>query len=160
MISKIRIQKLILAIMMIGLNLVLAAGSIQAFGTGSRGHGNYGQGDNKSSEKNFLNLSPDQESKLKGLTNKFLDETMFVRNEIPVKLAELRTLWTEPKPDVDKINAKKKEIIELFSQLQIKATDNRMEAQTFLTPEQVEKLPVFGLHLEIDPNGAFRTKKF
>jgi len=156
-----RFNKLLLGLIIIGLiSLHLAAASIQAFGTGSRGHGNYGQGDNKSSEKNPLNLSPEQESKLKNLTNKLLEETVYVRTEFPIKLGELRTLWAEPKPDVEKINAKKKEIMDLFTQLQMKATDNRLLAQTFLTPEQVEKLPVYGLHLEIDPNETFRIKKF
>ena len=34
----------------------------------------------------------------------------------------------------------------------MKATDNRLLAQSFLTPDQTEKLPVFGLRLDIEPN--------
>ena len=121
---------------------------------GFRDHSGYGRGNNKPSENKSFNLSPIQEDRLKVLRRKFLDETVFIRSEIPRKLLELRKLWTDPEPDRDKINTKKKEIINLFTQLQIKATDLRLEAQTFLTPEQVEKLQVFNLHLEIEPNWA------
>ena len=49
--------------------------------------------------------------------------------------------------------AKKKEPAGLYIRLQTKATDNRLLAQSFLTPEkQAERLPVFGLRLDIEPN--------
>jgi Spy/CpxP family protein refolding chaperone len=129
--------------------LVLLTGSAQALGPSFRDHGGFGRG-SKPVENKSLNLSPEQEAQLKGLRVKFLEETAYLRSEIPIKLSELRTLWTEPKPDKDRINAKKKEIMELYTELQIKVTDNRVLAQNFLTPEQAEKLPVFGLRLDIE----------
>jgi Spy/CpxP family protein refolding chaperone len=151
--DKIKIQSLALitVFMMIILSLVLKANPVQAFGSGFKDRGGYNR-DSKPNENKLLNLSPEQEAQLKGLRVKFLEETAYLRSEIPIKLGELRTLWTNPKPDKDRINAKKKEIIELYTELQIKATENRVLAQNFLTPEQVEKLPVFGLHLEIETN--------
>ena len=159
MIGKIRNSKLYLIPVLIffPLTLVLMIGSIQAFGPGSRDRGGYSRS-NKPSETKSLNLTPEQEALLKGLRDKFLDETVSVRSELPRKLIELRTLWLEPKPDVEKINAKKREIIDLFTQLQIKSTNNRLEAQTFIPAEKVEKLPVLGLHLEIEPDWLFGSK--
>jgi Spy/CpxP family protein refolding chaperone len=153
---KIQTIALIPAFMMITLCLVLTASSVHAFGPGSRDRGGFSR-DSKPSENKILNLSPEQEAQLKGLRDKFLEETVFLRSEIPIKLAELRTLWTDPKPDKDRINTKKKEIMELYTELQIKATDHRVLAQNFLTPEQAEKLPVFGLRLDIEINLGIAT---
>jgi len=152
--AKVKIQTIVLipTLMMITLFLVLMTSSAYAFGSGSRDRGGFGRGDKPTIENKTLNLSPEQEVRLKGLRNKFLEETVFLRSEIPIKLAELRTLWSNPKPDKDRINAKKKEIVELYTELQIKATDNRLLAQGFLTPDQTEKLAVFGLRLDIEPN--------
>jgi Spy/CpxP family protein refolding chaperone len=148
---KIQILALIPVFMMIILFSVLKGTSAHAFGSGFRDRGGLNR-ESRPSEKKSLNLSPEQEARLKGLRDKFLEETIFLRSEIPIKLGELRTLWTNPIPEKDKINAKKKEIMELYTELQIMATENRVLAQKILTPEQVEKLPVFGLHLEIEPN--------
>jgi len=154
MIGKVNIQTiaLILALIMIILFLVLMTSSIHAFGSGSRDRGNSSQ-DSKPSENKILNLSPEQETQLKGLRANFLTETAFLRSEIPIKLAELRTLWTDTKPDKNRINTKKGEIMELYTELQFKATDHRVLAQRFLTPEQAENLLVFGLRLDTEIMG-------
>ena len=83
-----------------------------------------------------LNLSPEQISKLKALKEKFWKETIFLRNQMHVKRLELKTLWTVPTPEKDKIIAKQKELMDLFNQLQSKVTDYRLEARSYLTPEQ------------------------
>ena len=151
--NKVNIQTIALipAFMMIILSLVLMASSVHAFGPGSRDRGGFSR-DTKPSENKILNLSPEQEAQLKGLRDNFLVETAFLRSEIPIKLSELRTLWTDPKPDKNRINTKKREIMELYTELQFKATDHRVLAQRFLTPEQAEKLPVFGLRLDTEIN--------
>jgi len=100
-----------------------------------------------------LNLSPEQESKLKALKDKFWKETVFLRNQMQVKRLELRTLWTVPTPEKDKIIAKQKELGELFNQLQGKVTDYRLEARSYLTPEQAAqagiKCPYMGFGNEM-----------
>jgi Spy/CpxP family protein refolding chaperone len=150
MIGKVKIQTITLI-------LFLMTSSSYAFGPGSRDQGGFPPGGGsppggggKPFEKKLLNLTPEQESKLKGLREKFLEETIFLRSEIPIRLSELRRLWKSPNPDKDKINNKKKDILELYARFQIKATENRLEAQTFLTPEQVDKLPVFDLRLDLE----------
>ena len=154
MLDNVKVQPiaLILGLMLIALILGLIAYSAYAFNLGSGDHRGFSRTANKPRENKSLNLTPEQEGQLRSLRDKFLEETAFLRTEIPRKLSELRTLWADPKPDKDQINTKKKEIIDLYTQLQIKATDNRLLAQSFLTPEQAERLPVFGLRLDIEPN--------
>jgi Spy/CpxP family protein refolding chaperone len=152
---KIKFQSSILIpiLMLISLLLGLAVHPVPAFNSGSRGNRGFNQG-NKSTENKFLNLTPGQEDQLQGLRDKFLEETSFLRTEIARRLLELRLLWTAPVPDKEQVSAKKKEIIDLYAQLQMKATDNRLLAQGFLSPKQAEKLPVLGLHLETEPGFA------
>jgi Spy/CpxP family protein refolding chaperone len=154
MLDKIKVQPiaLILVLMLIALIMGLIAYSAYASNFGSGDRRGFGRTSNKPRENKSLNLTPEQEAQLRSLRDKFLEETAFLRAEIPRKLSELRILWADPKPDKDQINSKKKEIIDLYNQLQIKATDNRLLAQSFLSPEQAEKLPVFGLRLDIEPN--------
>ena len=83
-----------------------------------------------------LKLSGEQMTKLKALKEKFWKETIFLRNQMHVKRLELKTLWAVPKPEKDKIVAKQKELMDLFNQLQTKVTDYRLEARSYLTPEQ------------------------
>ena len=83
-----------------------------------------------------LNLSADQMNKLKALKEKFWKETIFLRSQMHVKRLELKTLWAVPSPEKDKIVAKQKELMDLFNQLQGKITDYRLEARSYLTPEQ------------------------
>ncbi len=151
--DKINIQMIGLgpAFIMIIVSLVLMASSLHAFGPGSRDRSSFSQ-DSKPSENKILNLSPEKEAQLKSLRDTFLTETVFLRSEIPRKLTELRTLWIDPKPDKNRINTKKREIMELYTELQFKATDYRVLAQRFLTPDQAEKLPVFGLRLDTELN--------
>jgi len=100
-----------------------------------------------------LNLTPEQKGKLEALKDKFRKETVFLRNQMQVKRLELRTLWTVPTPEKNKIIAKQKELWDLFNQLQSKVTDYRLEARSYLTPEQAAQAGIvcpdmgFGGHM-------------
>lgn len=94
------------------------------------------KGGDKIQRHNPLNLTPDQQTKLKELRDNFRKDTVFLRNDIKVKRLELRALWTVPQPEKDKIMAKQKELMDLVTQLQTKAVDYRLEARSSLTPEQ------------------------
>ena len=100
-----------------------------------------------------LNLTPEQKGKLEALKDKFRKETVFLRNQMQVKRLELRTLWTVPTPEKNKIIAKQKELGDLFNQLQSKVTDYRLEARSYLTPEQAAQAGIvcpymgFGDHM-------------
>lgn len=129
-------------ILMVGLALVAMAGVAVAAGPG------YGFGRNANcpgfNGVNQLNLTPEQKTKLNELQEKQWKDTVSLRNEMQTKRFELRTLWTAPNPDKDKILAKQKEMNELRDRLQAKATDFRLETRKVLTPEQAAQAGIFG----------------
>ncbi|MCG6534515.1 MAG: periplasmic heavy metal sensor [Syntrophales bacterium LBB04] len=98
----------------------------------------------KGHHHNPLNLTPEQKTKLKALRENFKKETVFLSNDITVKRLELKTLWTVPAPNKDKIVAKQKEINDLKSQLQMKTIDFRLEARSYLTPDQAAQIGMWG----------------
>jgi zinc resistance-associated protein len=127
-------------IWMVGLALLAMGGVAVAAGPG------YGSGRNVNCPNGYnqLNLTPEQKTKLNELQEKQWKETVSLRNEMQTKRLELRTLWTAPTPDKDKILTKQKEINALRDQLQAKATDFRLEARRILTPEQAAQVGTFG----------------
>jgi Spy/CpxP family protein refolding chaperone len=122
------------------LALLLMTGSVYAMGPGDSGPGEGPKGNHMS----LLNLTPEQKTKLQALRENFRKETVFLRNDIKVKRLELKTLWTVPKPDKDKIIAKQKELVDLTTQLKMKAIDFRLEARSTLTPDQAAQVGMWG----------------
>lgn len=127
-------------IWMVGVALLTMAGVAVAAGPGY----GFGRNVNCPDGYNYLNLTPEQKTKLTELNEKQWKETVSLRNEMQTKRLELRTLWTAPSPDKNKILAKQKEINELRDKLQAKATDFRLETRKILTPEQAAQIGTFG----------------
>ncbi len=98
----------------------------------------------KAHHLNLLNLTPEQKNKLQALRKNFRKETVFLRNDLKVKRLELKTLWTVPNPDKDKIIAKQNELNDLKTKLQMKVIDFRLEARSYLTPEQAAQVGMWG----------------
>jgi Spy/CpxP family protein refolding chaperone len=90
-----------------------------------------------------LNLSNEQMQKLEALHERFLKETISIRNDLALKQVELRTLWLQTNPEEGKILAKEKEINALMAQVQEKATKYLLEGRKVLTPEQQAKAMAF-----------------
>jgi Spy/CpxP family protein refolding chaperone len=90
-----------------------------------------------------LNLSNEQVQKLEALHERFLKETISMRNDLALKEVELRTLWLQTNPEEGKILAKEKEINALRAQVQEKATKYFLEGRKVLTPEQQAKVTTF-----------------
>ena len=124
---------------MVGLALVAIGGVAVAAGPGC-GWGT----DANCPGFNQLNLTPEQKTKFAELQEKQWKDTVTLRNEMQTKRLELRTLWSAPNPDKDKILAKQKEMNELRGKLQAKATDFRLETRKILTPEQAAQVGTFG----------------
>jgi Spy/CpxP family protein refolding chaperone len=127
-------------ILIIGVALIALAGSAVAAGPG------FGMGGNANcpAGMNQLNLTPEQQTKLGELKEKHWKDTVSLRNEMQIKRLELRTLWTAPNPDKNKILAKQKELNELRDKMQVKATDFRLDIRKALTPEQAAQLGTLG----------------
>jgi Spy/CpxP family protein refolding chaperone len=116
------------------------SGSVYAMGPGDGG----AKEGVKAHHPNLLNLTAEQKTKLQALWKNFRKETVFLRNDIKVKRPELKTLWTVPNPDKDKIIAKQKELIDLTTQSKMKAIDFRLKARSYLTPEQAAQVGMWG----------------
>ncbi len=90
-----------------------------------------------------LNLNNEQMQKLEALRERFLKETISMRNDLALKEVELRTLWLQTNPEEGKILTKEKEINALRAQIQEKATKYFLEGRKVLTPEQQMKVTTF-----------------
>jgi len=120
--------------------LLLMSGSVYAMDLGDGGE----REGFKAHHPNLLNLTPEQKTKLQALRENFRKETVFLRNDIKVKRLELKTLWAVPTAKKDKIIGKQKELNDLKTTLQMKAIDFRLEARSYLTPEQAAQVGMWG----------------
>jgi zinc resistance-associated protein len=146
-------KKMIVALMVAGLLTTAGIAMAQGWGIGmgygpgpGAWHGpGYGMGYGpRGSWGPALNLTPEQSQKIQALEESYFRETLPLRNEVQTKQLELRTLWAQANPDEGKILAKQKEINDLRTQLQEKATKNRLEMRKVLTPEQQAQLGAYG----------------
>ncbi len=120
--------------------LLLMTGSVYAMTPGDGGP----REGFKDFHHNLLNLTPEQKTQLQTLRDNFRKDTVFLRNNIKVKRLELKTLWTVPNPEKDKIVAKQKELNDLRTQLQMKVIDFRLAARGYLTPDQAAQVGMWG----------------
>jgi len=91
-----------------------------------------------------LNLTADQEAKIKSLREAQLKEAKPLQDKMFSKRGELKLLWLQQNPDREKIVAVQKEIRSLRDQLQDKQTNHRLAVLKVLTPEQQTKVQAFG----------------
>ena len=133
----------------IGLSLTLALAvalmaSAALAGPGGPGYGRgYGAGYGYGSPA-IPNLTADQSAKIQALQKANLDEAAPLQQQLLAKRTEIRTLWLNPKPDQPSIAAKQREILNLQSKLQEKATNLRLETRKVLTPEQQAQVSAYG----------------
>ena len=90
------------------------------------------------------NLTAEQSSKIQALQKAHLDGIAPLQQELLKKKTELRSLWLSPNPDQVKITALQKEILNLNSKLQEKATNMSPKIRKVLTPEQQAQLSLYG----------------
>jgi len=101
------------------------------------------------------NLTTEQSAQIQALRDGFLKEIESLQKELYTKGTELRNLWLSPNPDQAAIAAKHKEIFNLQSQLQDKATSLGLEIRKVLTPEQLAQLPAFSQGAGFGPGAGF-----
>jgi Spy/CpxP family protein refolding chaperone len=101
------------------------------------------------------NLTAEQSSKIQTLRDSFLKEIEPLQKDFYTKGTELRNLWSTPKADPAAITAKQKEIFDLQSKLQEKATNLGLEIRKVLTPEQLAQLPAFSQGTGFGPGAGF-----
>lgn len=119
-------------------------GHSMGYGPRGFGPGDWGPGMGPGKWAPGLNLTAEQVQKMNSLRESHFKETLPLRNEIMTKELELRTLWSQPNPDQDKILAKQREINHLRAQIQEKSIRHRLEMRKILTPEQQAQWRAFG----------------
>ena len=148
----------------VGLGLILALALVATialawgpgFGPGfRRGFGGPGYG-----VPPIPNLTAEQSAQIQALRDAFLKETETLQKELYTKRTELRNLWQSPNPDQAAISAKQKEMIDLRTQLQAKATNLGLEIRKVLTPEQLAQLPAFSQAGGFGPGPGFGPRGF
>ena len=133
--KKLLIASGLAALMLFGAAYVYAQGA-PGPGPGHRGmgyHGSWGHGKDNP-------LTPEQKTKFQDLRRKFTQENAQLIGAMVAKRLELRSLWTDSKADSNTILQKEKEFTGLRDQMREKVVQMKLEACTFLTPEQISHL--------------------
>ena len=144
----------------LGLALALVATAALAWGPGfgpgfGRGFGGPGYG-----VPPIPNLTAEQSAQIQSLRDAFVKEIQPLQNDLWTKRTELRNLWSDPKTDPAAITAKQKEMFDLQSKLQEKATNVGLEIRKVLTPEQLAQLPAFSQGAGFGPGAGADPKGF
>lgn len=90
--------------------------------------------------KDFLQLTPEQEAKIKDMQKARQDEQKAFRDQMQKLRGELNPLLRDPKADQNKINSLVDQIAKLGADRTKKVLANRNPLQKILTPEQLDKL--------------------
>ena len=90
--------------------------------------------------KDFLQLTAEQESKLKDMQKTRQEEQKAFRGQMQKLRGELAPLLKDPKADQNKINGLVDQIAKLGADRTKKVLANRNPLQKILTPEQLEKM--------------------
>jgi Spy/CpxP family protein refolding chaperone len=96
-----------------------------------------------------LNLTPEQTEKVQSLTETFHKDIAPLENRKFQCKTELKLLWMQVAPDVEKIRAKQKELHDLKWQIMEKVMDYRLSFRGMLTPEQLS------IYLNRESHGCF-----
>jgi len=141
-------KKAVLTVMAVLVILALTTTSFAyGWGQGMRGGRGPGYGSCQSGDVQGLaglNLTADQEAKIKSLREAQLKDTQPLQDKMFSKRGELKLLWLQQNPDQGKIVAVQKEIRSLRDQLQDKQTNHRLAVLKVLTPEQQTKVQAYG----------------
>ena len=132
-------------VVVLGLVTVMVLSGVYAYARGPGAGSGPGYRPGWGYEK-WSSLTPEQQTKLQELRQKFNDETTRLRGAIYTKRLELRSLWTNPKAESKVILDKEKELGTLQEQLRDKSVRFKLESRNILTPEQLAQFgPGWGM---------------
>ena len=144
-------------VVIIGLSLTLAVVLIAAaaMAWGPRFGPGFAGGPPFAGVPPFANLTAEQSSQIQTLREAYLKENAPLQQELLAKGTELRSLWSTPNADPATVVAMQKEIFDLRTQLQERATNLGVEIQKVLTPEQKAQFDRFGPRGRMGPRMGF-----
>ena len=85
----------------------------------------------------WASLSSAQKERLQALHRRFLTEVAPLQGSLIARHLELKALWSDPKATPAALEAKEQEALDLLRQIQEKAVRHRLEARSFLSPDQI-----------------------
>ena len=85
----------------------------------------------------WASLSSTQKERLQALHRRFLTEVAPLQGSLVACHLELKALWSDPKATPSSLEAKEQEALDLQRQIQEKAIKHRLEARSFLNPDQI-----------------------
>ncbi len=100
-----------------------------------------------------LNLTPEQTEKVRSQMESLHADMAPLRNQKFQCKTELKLLWMQMKPDVEKIKAKQKQLHDLKWQVMEKVTDYRVSLRNVLTPEQLSRYLIQTSDRQYGPRG-------
>jgi Spy/CpxP family protein refolding chaperone len=86
-----------------------------------------------------FSLTSEQREKFRDLRQRFIRENAQLIGTLVAKRLEFQSLWTDPKADPKAIVEKGKELGALQAQMHDKMLQGRVEARSFLTPDQISR---------------------
>ncbi len=85
-----------------------------------------------------LELTAEQQAKMREMMFSFQKESLELRNQIQVKQLEMRELRLQDPVDIEQIRTKLEEISQLQVEVRMKAIERQIQFRELLTPEQLE----------------------
>jgi Spy/CpxP family protein refolding chaperone len=150
---RLAMRKKWLVVMFVGLMVAGLAGSAAAKGWGTKASGPQVRrfvgkdwpGKQTIDPRSRLNLTAEQKGEIANLRLTFQEETLELRTQLTRKRLEMQKLLLEESPDLTEINALVDEMASVQAEIQKKAIEFGLKVKSFLTREQLEKLPGLGL---------------
>jgi Spy/CpxP family protein refolding chaperone len=151
----ISMKKSIIIGLCLALGLALMATVALAWGPGFGPGSGRGFGGPAYGSPPIPNLTAEQSAQIQALRDGFLKEIEPLQKDLWSKSTELRNLWLSSNAEPAVITAKQKEMFDLRSKLQEKATNLGLEIRKVLTPEQLAQLPAFSQGAGFGPGAGF-----
>lgn len=142
-----------LVLLLVGLLIAGLVGTVAAHGGDTPGARAQGQrftqkgwaGKLASLPWKSVNLTVEQKEKLADLRLTFKEDTLELRTELARNRLQIQKLLLEESPDLARVYDLVDEVSLIQAEIQKKGIEFNLKLKSFLTQEQLEKLPGFGL---------------
>ena len=147
-----KIYAVIMAVCFLGM-AVAALAADPAAGPRGQGHA-WGPAQQHERFAKYLDLSKEQQEKMKEVRNRYFADTREMRYDFLQKKLEMRKLFGDPKVDEATLAAKQKEVIALKVKLAERKGQMKLEMRRILTAEQIQKLDRLPRHRGMGRGGC------
>ena len=115
-----------------------------------------GPGSGQNDQCMIPDLTEEQEAKIQVFKTDFMQEAFTIKNQIQLKKSELNILQTAEKVDMNKVNAKIKEIGDLTTKIHLNKAEMHNNVRNLLNEEQKLAFDMHHSRHEKGPHGSGR----